>query len=880
MLRSCPNSGPNGPRTVRGGVRLFGIQINGSMELTGSYIKGIRGRAAFELSSSKIGGSLLCNNGFRSSGNLLVSHSSIGGSVDFTDARLASKIDEALYLLTTEIGGRLYFNGRFRALGQVRIMTGAVRAGIVSIGGRFASRTASALLIDNVEVKGSIILRRETNKEGRNFHALGGVRLYGSTISGDLDISGSHLVSRKRAALHLIGVKITGTLLGNNSYVVGLSNFSHITVGAAITLNATTMYVPRGRAFEMNGCRVDGPVVMGAGFRAVGQVHLEGCSAGSIEFNGGRVAARTWPALLIHGLKIDRYINLCALNQYGKNQRFIAIGGVQISATTLNGDLVLSGAYLSSRTRALWADGLKVGGSILMNNGFRSHGLVLLSGIIIQFNLVGKDSRFEKSKEGQAIFLINTRIGAMAHFGPSVEISGCLSLHSCTIAGNLNFYGTEIRETARGTALALTGVDIAGSFDFGVDFLAVGQVIFNGGSVGTTLVSYGGRFIARNNYALWFQGIRVHRNMVLHPVSTDPPSKGFRAIGGIYLHNCTIDGDLDMRRATLLGTVGNNSEAFDGPRLRVMGSMFLSDRFLCRGKIDLSSATIADQLIFREADVRSRQKSLNLRGAKVGGVASFTGATIVGDIDLTGATMARLEDDEASWPDGELHLHGLAYQAIVPHDAVLRLRWLALQPRSVTAGFAKRSTNTEASRRDYTAQPYEQLVQTLRKLGHERDARKISIGKESAIRRSGALGPLPTLTNFLYGVTMRYGFRPQWSLWYAPVFVLGLALFLKTGGADLMVPAKESASVTWKANKSLPSDYPAFDPLAYSVDSFVPFLKLQQQELWKVDVDATCNPDRAPCGRLLRIYMWIHTIAGWAISTLTLAGFTGLIRKG
>ncbi|MDI7066858.1 hypothetical protein QMO17_37165, partial [Klebsiella pneumoniae] len=140
--------------------------------------------------------------------------------------------------------------------------------------------------------------------------------------------------------------------------------------------------------------------------------------------------------------------------------------------------------------------------------------------------------------------------------------------------------------------------------------------------------------------------------------------------------------------------------------------MFLSDRFLCRVKIDLSSATIADQLIFREADVRSRQKSLNLRGAKVGGVASFTGATIVGDIDLTGATMARLEDDEASWPDGELHLHGLAYQAIVPHDAVLRLRWLALQPRSVTAGFAKRSTNTEASRRDYTAQPYEQLVQT------------------------------------------------------------------------------------------------------------------------------------------------------------------------
>jgi hypothetical protein len=36
---------------------------------------------------------------------------------------------------------------------------------------------------------------------------------------------------------------------------------------------------------------------------------------------------------------------------------------------------------------------------------------------------------------------------------------------------------------------------------------------------------------------------------------------------------------------------------------------------------------------------------------------------------------------------------------------------------------------------------------------------------------------------------------------------------------------------------------------------------------------------RVRWGGLLRVYLWVHTILGWALTTLWLAGFTGLVRR-
>jgi hypothetical protein len=82
-------------------------------------------------------------------------------------------------------------------------------------------------------------------------------------------------------------------------------------------------------------------------------------------------------------------------------------------------------------------------------------------------------------------------------------------------------------------------------------------------------------------------------------------------------------------------------------------------------------------------------------------------------------------------------------------------------------------------------------------------------------------------------------------------------------------------------------DYPKFNPFVYSVETFVPLVKLGIGEKW------TPNANRgAPLnvgtlgllgfprtwGSLLRYYLWFHIIAGWVLTTLWVGGLTGLAK--
>ena len=40
------------------------------------------------------------------------------------------------------------------------------------------------------------------------------------------------------------------------------------------------------------------------------------------------------------------------------------------------------------------------------------------------------------------------------------------------------------------------------------------------------------------------------------------------------------------------------------------------------------------------------------------------------------------------------------------------------------------------------------------------------------------------------------------------------------------------------------------------------------------------NPNRGPCGRFLRVYLWVHIALGWLLTTLFVAGLTPLVRSG
>jgi hypothetical protein len=68
------------------------------------------------------------------------------------------------------------------------------------------------------------------------------------------------------------------------------------------------------------------------------------------------------------------------------------------------------------------------------------------------------------------------------------------------------------------------------------------------------------------------------------------------------------------------------------------------------------------------------------------------------------------------------------------------------------------------------------------------------------------------------------------------------------------------------------SNYPCFYPPGYAVDTAIPIINVHQADFWGVD------------GHRAWTWLWISstwlaTGLGWAMATLLVAGYTGLVRK-
>ena len=66
--------------------------------------------------------------------------------------------------------------------------------------------------------------------------------------------------------------------------------------------------------------------------------------------------------------------------------------------------------------------------------------------------------------------------------------------------------------------------------------------------------------------------------------------------------------------------------------------------------------------------------------------------------------------------------------------------------------------------------------------------------------------------------------------------------------------------------------YPKFNAFVYSLESFVPLIKLDQSANWAP------NANRA-WGRFLRYYLYLHITAGWVLTTLWVGAVTGLVKS-
>ena len=131
-----------------------------------------------------------------------------------------------------------------------------------------------------------------------------------------------------------------------------------------------------------------------------------------------------------------------------------------------------------------------------------------------------------------------------------------------------------------------------------------------------------------------------------------------------------------------------------------------------------------------------------------------------------------------------------------------------------------------------------------------------------------------------FGKFIGYGYTP-WNAFYASliIVVFGSFLFKAAYAAGIIIPKVDGLS-----RRQLLETYPKFNACIYSLETFVPLVKLGVGDYWIPNAHAGAalrigRKGLLKFGSLLRAYFWFHIAAGWVLTTLWVGGFTGLIKS-
>jgi hypothetical protein len=152
------------------------------------------------------------------------------------------------------------------------------------------------------------------------------------------------------------------------------------------------------------------------------------------------------------------------------------------------------------------------------------------------------------------------------------------------------------------------------------------------------------------------------------------------------------------------------------------------------------------------------------------------------------------------------------------------------------------------------------------------EARKVAIARRADLRKYGDLKLHRWIGNWLLDKTIKYGYQ-TWraGLALAVVFVAFWALAYIAQQHHLMEPVGSFHGPAPSATQCTTS-YPCFYPLGYTVDTVIPLINVHQTAYWGPNASA-------PWGWAWVAGTAIATGLGWALATLLVAGYTGLVRR-
>ncbi len=804
-----------------------GIDLHDA-ELSALYLSGTR-TGPVSAGGLKVSHDLYMDDGFKAEGEVCLRGADIGGDLVCHNASFLNSGGDALWADNMRVGGSAFLSDGFLSGGQVRLVGARIAGNLECDGGHFQSNTGSRTSLDGERlfVEGHVFLRD-------GFEARGEVRLLGATIGQSLDCTNGHFNNPQGAALFADGLKASDVNLGN-------------------------------------------------GFCAQGEVRLPGAIInGNLECEGGAFMNPDEVALSADAIKIEQ--NLFA------SRGFHAEGELRLSGASIGGQVDFSGAeVVSKKSNAISGEDMAVGGSMFLSDGFKSQGVVSLNGASIGRTLECNNAQLINPK-GSALAADRINVRACIHMYSGFKAEGEVCFRGARIGGNLNC-DEAIMINPQGRALDGGGMMVQGYVSLSSGFRAEGEVHLASARICGYLDCCSGHFSDHSEEprALFADALDVGGGVFL--------SSGFNAEGGVRLLGAKIGGNLECDG----GQFTNSGCALDAEAAKVDGYVFLRDGFKASGEVSLVVARIGHSLectnaqfigddeqgtALKATDLEVKNNALLSKGFKARGKIDLAGATIGGSfvwkdvdspsgltLDLRGARLGTLLDDPASWPEqNKLFLHGLVYTEIddtAPTDAKTRIEWLRLQPTDL-----------------FRPQPYEQLAAVLRKQGQSASAKKVLIAKAKDRARLTQLTWAEKCWYSFFGKFIGYGYRPWRAFWIGLIVILiGWVVFGYANSSDIMSPTQEGAYSHGNANASkqtIDQNYPKFDPLWYSVDMFVPVVTFYQASYWQPDPDrgvvVQIGSSVVRTGELFHCYLMLHIVMGWVLTTLLIAGLTGLSR--
>jgi hypothetical protein len=271
-----------------------------------------------------------------------------------------------------------------------------------------------------------------------------GVNLSCSTFGGPVSLRDAKVGYLTCEEITLSGRDTNGnSLVADQLRVAGSASFSKSISDGAVRLPGAVIggqLICSG--FELKGCDVDsnalfadrikiqGGAYLDQGFSAAGAVRLHGADVAVLNCNGAHLARsdRNGNALVADGIRVGGAVFL--------DEGFIAAGAVRLHSADIAVQLACRGAQILGRDahgNVLVADGIRVGGSVFLDEGFTAGGTVSLKGARVGGSLGVMPGEQTDAAHPMALDASRAQITGSMRWAPKGQFTGPVNLQDAAV---------------------------------------------------------------------------------------------------------------------------------------------------------------------------------------------------------------------------------------------------------------------------------------------------------------------------------------------------------------------------------------------------------------------------------------------------------------